>query len=121
MGMVVLRVGRIERDLESTVRFRRRINEDHFGSQALVDVFRVGEVREDALRKVGIVLPGSAMNPETARKKFQNERTITAWDRKMFRTRPERARRAPPPAATPATPPPTAGPAPPADQRGGGA
>jgi hypothetical protein len=81
LGQVVLRVKRIEREPNGP-RFRRRIagGSGAYDAQPLLDSFRHGEVQEDTVRKIGIVLPGSAMNPEVARKKFAQERQITAWD-----------------------------------------
>ncbi|MEA3200096.1 MAG: hypothetical protein QOE90_1524 [Thermoplasmata archaeon] len=81
LGQVVLRVKRIEREPDGP-RFRRRIapGSGAYDAQPVVDTFRLREVEEDTVRKIGIVLPGSAMNPEVARKKFAHERQITSWD-----------------------------------------
>lgn len=69
-------------------RWRRVATNDPYGAQPVLSTFRVGEVRDDRERKVGIVLTGSPSNPQVAQKKFHSERATAAWQHAAYRITP---------------------------------
>lgn len=79
LGTVAVRCGRIERDMARGRRYRRAAGGD-YAAAPLAATWREEQTREARARKVSIVLTGASMNPETTRRKFEREATITRME-----------------------------------------